>query len=63
MNEFLKNFSYVDVILANGSCTYIECNVEIERALPMLDGLRVERIDIYLDDDSEKVVVYAEDYK
>jgi len=61
MNEFLKNFSCVDVIIAKGLSTYIECNVEIERALPMLDGLRVERIDIYLDDGNENVVVYAED--
>lgn len=60
MNEFLKNFPCVDVVIANGPTTYIECDVEIERALPMLEDARVERIDIYLEENNGKVVVFAE---
>ena len=57
MNEFLKNFSRADVIISTGLSTYIECDIEIERALPMLEGLRVERIDIYLHGEDDKVLV------
>ena len=60
MNEFLKNFPCVDVVIANGSNTYIECDVEIERAVPMLEDARVERIDVYLEENNGKVVVFAE---
>ena len=42
MNEFIKNFPRVDVVIANGPTTYIECDVEIERALTMLDDARLK---------------------
>lgn len=63
MNEFLKEFPFVDVIITNGLSTYIECDVEIDRALPMLEDLRVERVDIYLSDEGiDKCVVFAEEF-
>ena len=64
MNEFLKNFSVADVIITTGVSTYIECNVEIARVLLMLEGANIERIDIYLDEESnnDKVVIFAEDF-
>lgn len=62
MNEFLKNFPFVDVIITNCITTYIERDVEIDRALPMLEQTRIERIDLYLDKyGNDKVIVYAED--
>lgn len=58
--RILKNFSRVDVVIANEPSTYIECDVEIERVMPMLDDAWVERIEVYLEENNVKAVVFAE---